>query len=128
MRAGRVVSFREALQSAKIGEAHGYRDQTAVPVVPPVMPTVHVMHAESASADNTLQTQIDVITKRLDNIASHQTEPRGQTLISMIAPERECVISAKAPTTLRQNVIEMDMARANRQPSARYVHNSDIPR
>lgn len=34
IRAGRIDTFRDALHSAKIGEAHGYRDHTQVPSVP----------------------------------------------------------------------------------------------
>ena len=65
VRAARVSSFRDALQSAKIGEAHGYRQSQGPPaVVPPVSTTTNTVNAASDS----VQMQLDNITQTLNTI------------------------------------------------------------
>ena len=61
VRAGKVSSYREALQSAKIGEAHGYRQSNPLPVS---SSSVNAAHANKDS----MQLQIDAINKRLDQL------------------------------------------------------------
>ena len=59
VRAGRVTSFRDALQSAKIGEAHGYRHVQGPPAA-----TAETVNAASDS----VQKQLDQITRSLDTL------------------------------------------------------------
>ena len=61
VRAGHKESLREALQSAKIEEAHGYR-QTASST--PVTSSVPQLNAAAGS----VQSQLDQINKRLDEM------------------------------------------------------------
>lgn len=67
VRAGRVESLRDALQSAKIGEAHGYRQYN--------LTTSTISHASAAAGS--VQQQLDEITKRLDELSRTSSHPEG---------------------------------------------------
>ena len=67
VRAGRVTSFREALQSAKIGEDHGYRQLQGIPAAS----NMETVNAASDSA----QKQVGHITKTLDNLLTKPSYP-----------------------------------------------------
>ena len=77
VRAGRVNCLREALQSAKAGEAHGYRQQSAtytdVPSSVPQVPQV-------SAAVGSVQSQLDNINKRLEEQFFQHHPSRGQTV------------------------------------------------
>ena len=70
VRAGRVSSFRDALQSVKIGEAHGYRQSQGPPAVVPPVRTSTVN-----AASDSVQRQLDNITQTLNTILTKPSSP-----------------------------------------------------
>ena len=80
VRADRVESLRDALQSAKIGEAHGYRVQSSADTV---QLSGSSTPKPSAAAAGSFQAQLDMINKKLEELS---TQSRGQPTKSRLAP------------------------------------------
>ena len=95
VRAGRVESLRDALQSAKIGEAHGYRVQSSAD-------TVQLLGSSTpkpSAAAGSFQAQL--INKKLEELS---TQSRGQPTKSRLAP-RVCF---RVKNISKRSVIGMD--------------------
>lgn len=89
VRAGRVSSFREALQSAKIGEAHGYRQLPSVYGQPStsISAPQSVSQAPSVNAvSDSVQKQLDHITKTLDSLLTKPVSPSPSAIVSQQRP------------------------------------------
>lgn len=79
VRAGRISSFREALQSAKIGEAHGYRNTMLTNqghTETPIVNAVQNLKTSGQSLEHStvkIEKQLQEITQRLDNLQSNNS-------------------------------------------------------
>lgn len=71
VRAGRVDSLRDALQSAKIGEAHGYRQLQTSDSLNSSVPRAN-------AAAGSFQSQLDQINKKLEELTSSSHQGRAQ--------------------------------------------------
>jgi len=71
VRAGRVTSYRDALQSAKIGEAHGYRQEPTAPALYKSASVPEVVAAAAVTSVNRdLQEQVKLLNRRLDDLST----------------------------------------------------------
>lgn len=102
VRAGRVTTFREALQSAKVGEAHGYRQSPATPIVTTPSQITEKVNAASDS----VQRQLDQITQTLNTLITKPLIPSPSGLTSQQrfpqpCPSRRLCYKCKGPNHVK---------------------------
>lgn len=89
VRAGKAQTLQDVLQSAKIGEAYGYRTQR--PVISPTMNMNLPVNAISTTTEGRITDQLAEISKRLDHLEMGRGRPATrQPRSPATRSEREC--------------------------------------